>query len=303
MKILTALLFICCLYQAAHCQLQVQNGLYMFNPLVVNPAYAGSRDCFSAVLNYRNQWLGMKGAPTYINLAVHAPLKSKHLGIGFSTNNYSIGASKSTGAYLDVSYRIRVNGRKTRKKTWLAAGVQGGVNFFRTDFSELRVLQNYDISYGQQIRSTMPSIGAGVYYYSNRYYAGISIPNFIRNKTNQPVNYLSTSHINIMGGIVIPISKEIAFKPSANIILVKNVPINVDINANLFFNDVRLSVGAMYRLSRSAGLNMLVNISDAIQLGYAYEHNFTKLSPPGTHELVIIFDLKKDKTRVAPRYF
>ena len=52
-----------------------QYSLYMFNPLGVNPAYAGSRELLSAVLVHRSQWIGLEGAPETQVLAINTPLK------------------------------------------------------------------------------------------------------------------------------------------------------------------------------------------------------------------------------------
>ena len=43
-------------------QTDPQYSLYMFNPMGVNPAYAGSRDVLSALIVHRSQWVGLKGA-------------------------------------------------------------------------------------------------------------------------------------------------------------------------------------------------------------------------------------------------
>ena len=36
---------------------------YLFNGLVINPAYAGSRDALTGNLTHRQQWVGFEGAP------------------------------------------------------------------------------------------------------------------------------------------------------------------------------------------------------------------------------------------------
>ena len=36
---------------------------YIFNGLLLNPAYAGSHVQLSATLSYRNQWINFEGAP------------------------------------------------------------------------------------------------------------------------------------------------------------------------------------------------------------------------------------------------
>ena len=43
---------------------------YMFNGLYINPAYAGSHKYWSSTLSYRNQWVGLEGAPSTAIAAV-----------------------------------------------------------------------------------------------------------------------------------------------------------------------------------------------------------------------------------------
>ena len=57
---------------------------YQFNQMVINPAYAGSRDALSAVVNVRQQWSGFDGAPRTQAFSLHGPLKKKRIGLGLS---------------------------------------------------------------------------------------------------------------------------------------------------------------------------------------------------------------------------
>ena len=43
---------------------------YMFNELYINPAYAGSRDNLSGTMLWREQWVGLSGAPSTGTLTV-----------------------------------------------------------------------------------------------------------------------------------------------------------------------------------------------------------------------------------------
>ena len=48
---------------AAVGQQRPMQSLYMFDPLLVNPAYAGNHVQLSATAIYRNQWVNLEGAP------------------------------------------------------------------------------------------------------------------------------------------------------------------------------------------------------------------------------------------------
>ena len=55
---------------------------YLFNGLLINPAYAGSRDALAANLTHRQQWVGFEGAPVTQILSVHAPVNRRKGGLG-----------------------------------------------------------------------------------------------------------------------------------------------------------------------------------------------------------------------------
>ncbi|MFC0181043.1 type IX secretion system membrane protein PorP/SprF [Pseudarcicella hirudinis] len=50
---------------------------YMFNMMAVNPAYAGSRDVLSMTGLFRQQWVGVEGAPTTQSFTIDMPLKKE----------------------------------------------------------------------------------------------------------------------------------------------------------------------------------------------------------------------------------
>lgn len=63
---------------------------YMYNPTIVNPAYAGSRDVMSIFGLYRAQWVGLEGAPKTGTLSMHTPIENSKIGLGFSLINDNI---------------------------------------------------------------------------------------------------------------------------------------------------------------------------------------------------------------------
>ena len=81
---------------------------YLFNGLLINPAYAGSRDALTANLTWRKQWVGFDGAPETQVLSVHSPLTGKKLALGLLVTNDGIGISKQTGVMTNYAYRVKL---------------------------------------------------------------------------------------------------------------------------------------------------------------------------------------------------
>ena len=103
---------------------------YMFNMMSVNPAYAGSRDVLSATGLYRQNWVGIAGAPTTQTITMDAPLSRERIGVGFQAFNDQVGEMNSTGFYATYAFRVKVS-----QKATLSLGLQAGATNFRANFS------------------------------------------------------------------------------------------------------------------------------------------------------------------------
>src|SRR6187549_1166625 len=89
-------------------QFEPQFTQYMFNEMFINPAYAGSRDQISATLSYRNQWVGLQGAPKTQSASVHGPLMDKKMGVGLTMMNETIGVTRQFTVSGNYAYRIGI---------------------------------------------------------------------------------------------------------------------------------------------------------------------------------------------------
>jgi len=79
---------------------------YLNNGLIINPAYAGSRDVLSGTLMHRSQWIGFEGAPVSQILAIHSPLKNDKIGLGLMIDNFSIPSVQYNSFYFQC-LRVR----------------------------------------------------------------------------------------------------------------------------------------------------------------------------------------------------
>lgn len=63
----------------AKAQQQPLHTMFMYNKLLINPAYAGYHEhpCVNAIV--REQWIGFEGAPKVQSLSFHGPLSSQKL--------------------------------------------------------------------------------------------------------------------------------------------------------------------------------------------------------------------------------
>lgn len=281
-----------------------QMSLYMQNPLYYNPAYAGSRQSVSFVSLARFQWVGYSGAPMSQWFSVHSPIVNNNLGVGMHFVNDNIGSRSRTAAYADISASIQLNKKGAR----LAAGLSGGADFISFDFTNLAVADVNDPYYGQRFSSTKPNIGAGLYYYSDRHYIGISSPRLFEAKINDAstlVTTLNKRHYFFAAGTVIDLNSVVKFKPSTMIKYTPNAPLTMDFNFSFLMYD-KLWLGAMYRYNESLGINAIFKIRNCLQVGYGYDFpiNGLRTYQSGSHEVLLTYDFNFKKAIYnSPRYF
>ena len=168
-------------------QQEVQNSFYMFNSSILNPAYAGSRDALSVVVDARSQWTGWKGAPKTNNLIAHTPLLNESIGVGVNVVNDVIGPTNKTALFGDFAYRIKLNKGNDR----LCFGIRAGADLIRNNLSSLAVNDAADplVINNTNFNTNTFNTGAGVYYYGKRFFVGLTAPKIIPNKLSKDVNF------------------------------------------------------------------------------------------------------------------
>ena len=268
---------------------------YMNNTLVVNPAYAGSRDALTLTALYRSQWVGFKGAPVTQTITMHSPLKNKHIGLGLSVQNDKIGPTNNTSVFADYAYIIKLT-----EKSKLAFGLSAGLNIYHASLSSLQLDQQIDPTFQDINNHVAPNFGFGAYYSRERFYAGISVPDLVQNsylKVNQEnLNAIigkEQRHYFLIAGALFNIIDNLAFKPTMLVKVTSAAPVQADLTAS-FVIMKRLLVGVMYRTSDSFGGLVGFDITDVLHLGYSYDWSYglqTSNYNQGSHEIVLRYDI------------
>ncbi len=281
---------------------------YMSNVLSINPAYAGSKDMLSMNAVSRNQWVGYgSSAPETQTFSVHSPFSKYNMGAGLSFIKDKVGPISQTGLNLDYSYTLNFSRRR-----FLAFGLKGGVNFYSANLSELELINpNDEVFINDVIARFLPNVGVGAYYYTDRFYAGLSVPKLIKNVIN-PHEVVSTGYVNreelhlfFMTGYVFDVNRILKFKPHFMVKFVPDAPISIDLSAQFLIYE-KLWLGAMYRLGDSFGALLQVQVTNQFKFGYSYDLSINNLGAfsNGTHELLISYDLTFGRGRIkSPRYF
>ena len=286
---------------------------FMYNTLVLNPAYAGSRGTPSLVALYRKQWFGFEGSPDSKLMSFHAPIFGNKVGFGLTIMNDEIGIHNSWYGTMAYAYRIQIN-----KETNVQIGLQGSIRYLGINFDDESVvfLHNNDPSINENMLSQnyLANFGAGIYVQVKQLFFGTSVPYLFPNTfgTALDPNILTaeeTPHLYVMGGALLPVNKTLSLKPAVLAKIVKNAPFDLDLNLSFVFNN-KIILGTSYRLGGDGpgeSLDFLLHYRlNNLGLGIGYDFTLSDIKDysNGSIEAIVIYDFKKERLDMAnPRFF
>lgn len=296
MRYLVTILFLFISYVSLYSQSEATYSQYMFNGLAINPAYAGSHESLDLSVLSRFQSVGLEGAPRTQTFTGHTAILSRRIGLGFLVINDEIGVTQQTGFYFSYAYKIRF------KRSTLSLGLQGGGTMVDARYSKLLIRQPGDPLLGDDIKGFKPNFGTGIYYSSEFFYAGISMPQMIDAGVE---NFTQLQPIIVSSGIVFTLNPVLKLKPNILFRVIDQHPVEFNYNMNLLIHEV-VWIGASYRPSNTANFILELQLTDNLRFGYAYDFGINDLSQAnsGSHEFLLNFQLRKNKKGVvSPRYF
>jgi type IX secretion system PorP/SprF family membrane protein len=298
---------------SSNAQQDPQYTQYMYNTQIVNPAYAGSRDALSFGLLLRTQWVGLDGAPKTGTFTIDSPIGVlENMGLGLSIVVDEIGPATESNINVDYSYSIN-----TSENAELSFGLKAGLDILDVDFNKLNLNPDTPdprFESGNVDNKLQPQIGAGLYYNTDKFYAGLSVPNFLTTKhfdensiANATVETTPSErlHYFLIAGYVFDLSDNLKFKPAFLGKVVSGSPLQADFSANFLINE-KFTIGAAYRWSAAFSAMVGFQVSDPLFIGFGYDYQTTELEEfsDGSYEIMLRFDVFKKPERVlTPRFF
>lgn len=295
MKLILPLLFIC-LSWPVRAQQSAQYTQYTFNGLVINPAYAGSKEVLHVSGLYRSQWTGLEGAPSTQTFSMDGALLKKKMGLGVHLLNDQAGAQGQKSFYVSTAFRVNLGA-----SVKLAAGLAGGASQYYTDGTQLKPIDQVNDSAipANKVSAWLPDSKAGLFLHTERFFAGLSAANLIGFKNKFIIT--PKRHYFLTAGYVFDLSETFKLKPGFLIKEDFKSPASLDLNTFLLIGD-RLWLGGTYR----TGLNIFTSgnyqnqafnkgnawallteiyLSPKIRVGYSHDFTLTHLSNYASHEL------------------
>ncbi len=287
---------------ASYGQQQNQYTQFALNKYVFNPAYAGLDFSVSANLMYRNQWDGLDGRPTDLNLNVHLPFYLWSGAIGASVDRQSFGVLSQTS--LSGSY----NYVASLQYGLLSFGGRLGISQLSIDGSRIVTPEGeYSGSFTHNdpilLENTDLGIGikwdAGVYFYNKKVETGVAISHLPQNSISlERTSYTQATHLNAFF--------QYNFKILENIDLLQSILLKSD------FNQIQSDVSSIIKINGNifGGINVRgynsrsldamaiiagMKLGDHYTLSYSYDIGVSGLrrAHEGTHEILLNYNLRK----------
>ena len=280
---------------AASAQLDPLYNQYQFNQMMVNPAYTGIYNRFSASLISRLNWVGIDGAPTTNTVTLQSALNQGRIGIGGMVVDDRLGVNRNLEGSVMASYNIRFENAK------LAMGLQGGFINYNFDLSKLTLdyIDDERLLVGLE-PYTEPNFGFGMMYMSPTFFVGASVPRIRQDEIADGVA-ISTRyrrHYYFSAGYFYDASVYTQYKATVLARYVETGELSVDVAISSFI-DQKVWAGLTARDLRYLGFFVNFNLTKNLFFGYSFElpTNTLIIGNYGTHEISISIDAPLEKGR------
>lgn len=298
------------------CQQQQMYTQFMYNKLALNPAFSGNESYLSASLLYRDQWNGFPGAPKAQVFNVNLPRIANRIGLGLNFERQTIGITEKITYELMYAYKFLL-GDGT-----LSMGMNVSGRKYIQDYRDSRLFAIQDITLDPSIPQSVQSLnlfnaGFGVYFNTNTFYVGASVPRMIKSDIDFDRNNLFSTevrHLFFMTGGTFIINNEVRLTPQMLFKIAENSPFSFDLNGSVTWKNT-YSAGLTYRTGGAQGdwgesLDLIFGfqMSEQIMIGFAYDIGLSKLrtASNGSLEMILTYNMIPKKIKsviINPRYF
>lgn len=287
---------------------------YMIHQPFINPAAIGSYNTLNGAALYKEQWAGLDGAPSIQSLNVNSPLGVSNGNVGFSVVRDQIGVNNRIDIGGTYAYNLSLGA-----KSKLALGISGMAVLNQSNFAEATVNDENDPLFANNTQmKVLPNFQYGMYYYTNKFYVGLSLPKLLLNSvtadsagsTNSSTSFdFAQMHYYLNAGYKFELKENLDLNVSTLLKQISGAPFQFDLNAQVVFSD-KLGIGVSYRSSSELAGLFSYQITDMFQLAYAYDFPLAKKSLDigayhnGSHEIMLLFKMPtKEPLLIEPPRF
>ncbi len=281
--------FLCVLNLKA--QQELVQSQYMNNQLLINPAYAGTRNALTTNFFAKRQWAGIEGAPTFYGMSIHTPLNKSMASIGLIVRSDVMGPLNQSCIKAIYAYLVRID-----NNTLLSFGLSANANSYSLNTTNLKKINKTDPQFAHDIDNKWkPNFGLGVFLYRPNLYVGISSPVLLEYNIRSGIEDMNevkkmSRTLFFTAGAVLPVNRKTLIKPSFAVFNTNHYGMNYDINTQLIFDNA-IWFGISHRLNVSYTASLGFTMEGGFSMVYTYEIPSKSLTGnPGGHEIHFVID-------------
>lgn len=299
---LTISFFLLLLSPGVKAQVQPLFSQYMHDASVINPAYAGNADALALTLQARMQWINTDGAPSSQLLSIHTPLPKAPLAAGVRLLHESMGSGRRMAVSPTFVYRLKL------EKGAIAGGISANMNRYTPGYQNLLLYHKSDEVFTLRESVWMVTLGAGFFYSTDKFYAGIAVPEVVPASKPDPEKNIFRRHLRqyvFHTGKVFSLSEDVLLKPNLLVSLPEEGVAYADLNMSVLFRET-LWLGASYRTTNLLAGLVQLQLNSQWRLGYSWDVPLKKhqLYSNNSHEISLQYIFSFDRADVrSPRYF
>ncbi|MDP4266383.1 MAG: PorP/SprF family type IX secretion system membrane protein [Bacteroidota bacterium] len=270
---------------------------YILNSCDLSPALAGKEKNIEGYIGYRDQFVGITGAPLSQFLSVNLPFFNKS-GIEFSVVNERADIIKNFYANIAYAYHIKLT-----KIQNMGFAISGGIHENRLNLNYINVENMADASImARDIDHKVDLMaGFGFYYQIKNFQFTFYSPSLfesskIYNDGKDNIDYTLTHQYNASLSYVIKPNKNYDITPIIVLRKENEVPVSYEANAMFRYMN-KYWIGATYRKGNIYGASAGMQLTKLFSFNYTYEipaggiMNYTS----GSHELCLKIKIDRSK--------
>lgn len=225
---------------------------YYYNPVLINPAYAGFPEYAEIILSTTQSFSGFEGNPRTINATANAPIFNRKGGISVGYTQDKIGVTSSTKYFASYAYRIDLNNNYDQIQWWhynptfISFGLRTSLLFLENNLLSLGV--EGDPVFQDIVDVTIPTASLGILLNEEQFFVGLSVIQLFPNIFFSEKNVKLESSYQMHAGYywITKGTNAMLVKPHTLIKYVPNAPAQLDLNVSVKFQN-RLELGTGYR--------------------------------------------------------
>jgi type IX secretion system PorP/SprF family membrane protein len=201
-----------------------------------------------------------------MNASGHVALYNNRMGLGLTLLKDNVGSDKTTMIQASYAYHLLLDNNQR-----ISFGLNAGMVNYSMDYSTL-IIDETDPKFQTNISEFKPTVGAGIIFSSDHFYAGLSVPKMLKSSTNvdgvQVILY--NQHVYAHLAYLFTLSSRVKLKPFVLARAVQGSPVNFDVGASLHADD-SYTLGFFTRSLHTYGFLAKINLGDVMRLGYVFE--------------------------------